>query len=248
MNIGLAGYGYAGQTFHAPLIVGAGLQLAAISTSQAERARQDYPSTHVVSDFDALLAVPELDAVVIATPNDTHFDLACRAIAAGKHVVVDKPVTVTLDEAEHLERHAAQHGRLVAPFHNRRWDGDFLTVRALLANGRLGRLTHYESHFDRSGRGCASAGARKRCAAADSAFWCAETRPAAGRFGAFCHGFWNGFCQFDSPGAVTYSSLARRESAPGSTCRRRRRGTPANSQASRTDAAGSSLPISGERQ
>ncbi len=149
LNIGLAGYGYAGQTFHAPLIVGAGLNLAAISTSQAERARQDYPCAQVVPDFDALLALPGLDAVVIATPNDTHFDLACRAIAAGKHVVVDKPVTVTLEEAERLEHHAAHHGRLVAPFHNRRWDGDFLTVRALLASGRLGRLTHYESHFDR---------------------------------------------------------------------------------------------------
>jgi len=149
LNIGLAGYGYAGQTFHAPLIVGAGLKLAAISTTQAERAKLDYPEAQVVPDIDALLALPHIDAVVIATPNDTHFDLACRAIAAGKHVVVDKPVTVTLDQAEQLERYAAQHGRLVAPFHNRRWDGDFLSVRKLLASGRLGRLTHFESHFDR---------------------------------------------------------------------------------------------------
>jgi scyllo-inositol 2-dehydrogenase (NADP+) len=149
LNLGLAGYGFAGQTFHAPLIVGAGLRLAAIQTSQAERAAHDFPEARIVSDFDALLALPELDAIVIATPNDTHFDLACRALAAGKHVVVDKPVTVTLAEAEQLERAAARHQRLVAPFHNRRWDGDFLTVRALLASGKLGRLTHYESHFDR---------------------------------------------------------------------------------------------------
>jgi scyllo-inositol 2-dehydrogenase (NADP+) len=149
LNLGLAGYGYAGQTFHAPLIAGAGLRLAAIQTSQAERAARDFPEAKIVADYEAMLALPELDAIVIATPNDTHFDLACRALAAGKHVVVDKPVTVTLAQAEQLERAAVRHGRLVAPFHNRRWDGDFLTVRALLAEGRLGRLTHYESHFDR---------------------------------------------------------------------------------------------------
>jgi len=149
LKLGLAGYGYAGQTFHAPLIAGAGLTLAAISTSQADVARHDWPQAQVVGDFEALLALPELDAIVIATPNDTHFDLASRALAAGKHVVVDKPVTVTLEQAEQLERTAAHHGRLVAPFHNRRWDGDFLTVQQLLASERLGRLTHFESHFDR---------------------------------------------------------------------------------------------------
>lgn len=155
LKIGLAGYGYAGQTFHAPLIVGSGATLAAISSSQSELASHDWPQARVVSDFDALLAIPELDAVVIATPNDTHFDLARRAIEAGKQVVVDKPVTVTLAEALELERIAALHRRLVAPFHNRRWDGDFLTLQKLLGNiedgppGRLGRITHFESHFDR---------------------------------------------------------------------------------------------------
>jgi len=155
LNIGLAGYGYAGLTFHAPLIAGSGATLAAISTSQAELAQHDWPNAQIVADFDALLAVPGLDAVVIATPNDTHFDLARRALEAGKHVVVDKPLTVTLAEALELERLAAQHQRLVAPFHNRRWDGDFLTLKKLLADtqdgsaSRLGRVTHFESHFDR---------------------------------------------------------------------------------------------------
>jgi scyllo-inositol 2-dehydrogenase (NADP+) len=153
LNIGLAGYGYAGLTLHAPLIAGSGATLAAISTSQAELAQGDWPQARIVSDFDALLAVSELDAVVIATPNDTHFDFACRAIEAGKHVVVDKPVTVTLAEAVELERIAKRHKRLVAPFHNRRWDGDFLTLKKLFGKldepGRLGRVTHFESHFDR---------------------------------------------------------------------------------------------------
>ena len=153
LKIGLAGYGYAGLTFHAPLIAGSGATLVAISTSQSELAQHDWPQARIVADFEALLALPELDAVVIATPNDTHFDLARRAIEAGKHVVVDKPLTVTLAEALELERLAAQHQRLLAPFHNRRWDGDFLTLKKLLGSddepSRLGRVTYFESHFDR---------------------------------------------------------------------------------------------------
>jgi predicted dehydrogenase len=149
LQIGLAGYGYAGQTIHAPLIAGAGATLAAITTRQDALARHDWPHAQVSADFDTMLALPELEAVVIATPNDTHFDYASRALAAGKHVVVDKPLTVTLAEALELERLAALHGRVLAPFHNRRWDGDFLTVQKLLASGRLGRLSHFESHFDR---------------------------------------------------------------------------------------------------
>jgi predicted dehydrogenase len=86
---------------------------------------------------------------VIATPNDTHFDLARRTLEAGKHVVVDKPVTLSAADAHTLANIALARGKLFAPFHNRRWDGDFLSVRDLLARVDLGRVTHYESHFDR---------------------------------------------------------------------------------------------------
>jgi predicted dehydrogenase len=144
------GYGFAGATFHAPVIEHCGrASVAAIATSQPERARADYPHAKVVPDLDALLALDELDCIVIATPNDTHFDLARRTLEAGKHVVVDKPVTLTSADARALANIALTRGLLFAPFHNRRWDGDFLTVRALLASGELGRVTHFESHFDR---------------------------------------------------------------------------------------------------
>ncbi len=150
LNIGLMGYGYAGATFHAPVIAHCGrARLAAIATSRPEGARADYPDAEVVADLDALVALDAVDCVVIATPNDTHFELAAQALEAGKHVVVDKPVTLTADDARTLALLAKKHGVLFAPFHNRRWDGDFLTVRALLANGTLGRVTHFESHFDR---------------------------------------------------------------------------------------------------
>lgn len=150
LQLGLMGYGFAGSTFHAPVIAHSGRSaVAVIATSQAEHARADYPAADIVPDFDALLARADINCIVIATPNDTHFALALRALNAGKHVVVDKPVTLSGADAAALATLATQRGLLFAPFHNRRWDGDFMTLRALIAAGRLGRVTHYESHFDR---------------------------------------------------------------------------------------------------
>ncbi|MBN3810747.1 oxidoreductase [Paraburkholderia sp. Ac-20347] len=154
LQIGLMGYGFAGQTFHAPVIAHSGtanlpVTLAAIATSQAERAQADYPDAAIVPDLDALLSLDAIECVVIATPNDTHYELARRTLERGKHVLVDKPVTLTAEEARTLAAIAKQRGLVFAPFHNRRWDGDFLTVKQLIANGELGRVTHFESHFDR---------------------------------------------------------------------------------------------------
>jgi scyllo-inositol 2-dehydrogenase (NADP+) len=150
LRVGLVGYGFAGATFHAPLIEGSGrASVAVIVTSQAERARADWPGARITDAFEHLLADAQIPLVVIATPNDTHFDYARRALEAGKHVVVDKPVTLSAAQAQQLAALAAARGLLFAPFHNRRWDGDFLTVKALLARGALGRITYYESHFDR---------------------------------------------------------------------------------------------------
>ena len=150
LKVGLIGYGFAGATFHAPVIEHCGrATLTAIATSQAARAQADWPSAAIVSDVDALVAREDIDCVVIATPNDTHFALARRSLEAGKHVVVDKPVALRADDARALADLARERGLLFAPFHNRRWDGDFMTVRALMESGRLGRVTHFESHFDR---------------------------------------------------------------------------------------------------
>ena len=150
LKVGLIGYGYAGATFHAPVIEHCGCAtLTAIATSQAGRAQADWPRAAIVPGVDALVARDDVDCVVIATPNDTHFALARRALEAGKHVVVDKPVALNAGDARTLADLACERGLVFAPFHNRRWDGDFMTVRALLESGRLGRVTHFESHFDR---------------------------------------------------------------------------------------------------
>ncbi|MBN3849475.1 Gfo/Idh/MocA family oxidoreductase [Paraburkholderia sp. Ac-20342] len=161
LQIGLIGYGFSGQFFHAPVIAHSGAaRLAAIATSQRERAQADYPEAAIVAGLDALLALDAVECVVIATPNDTHFDLARRTLEYGKHVLVDKPVTLTAAESRTLAAIAKQRGLVFAPFHNRRWDGDFLTVRELVASGELGRITRYESHFDRLGLGARQAAAR----------------------------------------------------------------------------------------
>jgi predicted dehydrogenase len=150
IRVGLVGYGFAGKTFHAPLIAAVpGLELAAVASSDPGKVRADWPALEVEPTPEALIARPDLQLVVVATPNDSHYPLASQALAAGKHVVVDKPFTVTLAEARALRAEAAAAGRLLAIFHNRRWDADFLTARRLVAAGTLGTIVHVESHFDR---------------------------------------------------------------------------------------------------
>ncbi|EOI6584118.1 oxidoreductase [Yersinia enterocolitica] len=150
IKVGLLGYGYASKTFHAPLIMGTpGLELAGVSSSDASKVHADWPSMTVVSDPQALFDDPSIKLIVIPTPNDTHFPLAQRALAAGKHVVVDKPFTVTLSQARDLKKQADEAGLLLSVFHNRRWDSDFLTLKTLLAEGSLGKIVYFESHFDR---------------------------------------------------------------------------------------------------
>lgn len=150
LRVGLVGYGYAGKTFHAPLIAGVpGLRLAAVSSRDPARVHADWPGVEVLPEAHALLQRADLDLVVIASPNDSHFPLARAALAAGHHVVVDKPFTLTLAEARELGALAHARARLLSVFHNRRWDSDFLTLRALVDAGTLGRIVHVESAFDR---------------------------------------------------------------------------------------------------
>ena len=150
VRVGLVGYGFASKTFHAPLIAGTSeMELAAVSSSDAAKVHADWPAMQVVADPQTLFDDPTIQVIVIPTPNDTHFPLAKAALNAGKHVVVDKPFTVTLAEARELDALAKTKGLLLSVFHNRRWDSDFLTLKALLADGTLGEVRYLESHFDR---------------------------------------------------------------------------------------------------
>lgn len=125
------------------------MTLAAVSSSDEKKVLTDWPAVQVVAAPQALFSDPNIDLVAIPTPNDTHFPLAKAALEAGKHVVVDKPFTVTLAQARELEAIAKSEGRLLSVFHNRRWDSDFLTVKSLINEGLLGEVVYFESHFDR---------------------------------------------------------------------------------------------------
>lgn len=150
VRVGLVGYGYAGATFHAPLISAVpGLSLDAVATSRPEPIRERFPQAVIFDDPDALLRDPDIDLVVIATPNHTHFPLAAAALRAGKHVVVDKPFTLDLTEARALLALAKESARNLTVFHNRRWDSDFATVRKAIDDGLVGDPAHLEIHFDR---------------------------------------------------------------------------------------------------
>jgi predicted dehydrogenase len=150
IGVGLIGYGMAARVFHAPVITSVeGLRLRKVVERRAAESRARYPWVEVVGETDALLGDEAVELVVVATPNESHFELARRALLAGKHVVVEKPFAVTSEEAGRLIGLARERGKVLTAYHNRRWDGDFLTVRKLLADGLLGRLDEYESRFDR---------------------------------------------------------------------------------------------------
>ena len=128
LNVALLGYGFASKTFHAPLLTNVpGLRLTHIVSSDRTKVKEDYDVT-VLAKAEEAFALPEIDLIVIATPNTTHFDFASKALNAGKHVVVDKPFTNTLAEATELVTLAKSRRRLISVFQDRRWDSDFLKI------------------------------------------------------------------------------------------------------------------------
>jgi len=150
IKTGLVGYGFAGSTFHAPVLSTIdALELAAVASSKPELVHTDWPGATVYADPAQLFADASIELVVIAAPNEAHFSLAQAALQAGKHVVVDKPFTLTSVEAQTLIELAKERNLILSVYQNRRWDGDFLTLKALLAQGTLGRIASFESHFDR---------------------------------------------------------------------------------------------------
>ena len=150
IGVALLGFGFAGRIFHAPFITTTpGLSLRVVATSQAGSVADAYPTARVAASADEALRDDEVALVVVATPNDTHAPLAEAAMRAGKHVVVDKPFTITLDEARGLAATAGTTGRLLSVFQNRRWDSDFLGLRDAIQAGTIGDVVEYRSEVSR---------------------------------------------------------------------------------------------------
>jgi predicted dehydrogenase len=125
------------------------MKLAAIVQRTGNQASEMYPDARIVRSVEELLAISDIQLVVIATPNDTHYPIARQCLAAGRDVVVDKPLTPTLEEARDLVTFARESGRLLTVYQNRRYDGDFQAVDQIVTSGYLGRLVRFESNYDR---------------------------------------------------------------------------------------------------
>ena len=146
----LVGYGSVAEKMHAPLIaVCSDLDLVAVVERNGNRCEQKFPSVKTFRSVGELLEADAADLICITTPNEFHFSMAKQCLLAGKHVVVDKPVTIYSWEAEELERISREKGLVCSVFQNRRYDGDFLTLQKLVAEKTLGELVYLESHFDR---------------------------------------------------------------------------------------------------
>ena len=153
-RVGLIGYGLSGASFHAPFLeTTPGLQLSMIVTRDPERqarAAREHPGARVVDSVEQLWnAAGQLDAVVVATPNRSHVEFARAALDVGLAAVVDKPLAPSAAAARALIEHARERGRLLTVYQNRRWDGDFLTLRYLLQDGAVGQPLRFESRFER---------------------------------------------------------------------------------------------------
>lgn len=149
INVGIAGFGMSAKTFHAPFLdLDPHFQIKKVFERTTEVAKTIYPYVEVVHDFNALLT-PDIDLVIITTPNQTHYTLAKNAILAGKHVVVEKPLAITAQHALELDQLAQTHHVVLSVYQNRRWDSGALTIKKLIENNVLGDIVEYEIRYER---------------------------------------------------------------------------------------------------
>lgn len=150
INTALCSFGMSGWVFHAPFITAhPGFNLYAVVERSKNLAAEKYPAVKTFRSVDEMLQDANIDLVVVNTPSVTHFDLASKALLAGKHVIVEKPFTATVAEAAQLIELAAQQQRMLSVYQNRRWDSDFTTVKNMIASGALGTIKEAEIHYDR---------------------------------------------------------------------------------------------------
>lgn len=150
INTGLLAFGMSGQVFHAPFIhAHPKFQLCAITERSKKVAQQYYPQVKSCDSVDEVINDPNIELVIINTPNNTHFEYAVRALKAGKHVLVEKPCTSNLKETIELFQIAKENNREIFVYQNRRWDSDFQSVEEILESGALGKVVEVNIRFER---------------------------------------------------------------------------------------------------
>ena len=149
IRVGIAGFGMSAQIFHAPFLAADGrYEIVKFFLRSGEKSKVEYPNAEIVRSFEELLT-DDIDLVVLSVPNPLHYELAKQALRAGKHVVVEKPITRTALEAQELCDLAKKQGKLLTVYQCRRFDGDFRTVQQIVESGKLGEVVDYTGHFDR---------------------------------------------------------------------------------------------------
>jgi predicted dehydrogenase len=149
INVGIIGFGTSASVFHAPIIdYLPEFNLKKVYERKSEKSKKEYPYVEVVHNIEDLFG-PDIDVILVTTPNKIHYDHAKLALLHNKHVIVEKPFTVSSEEAKELVDLAIKKNLVLTVNQNRRWDGDFLTVKKLLETKKLGKVVEFEAHFDR---------------------------------------------------------------------------------------------------
>ena len=150
INTALCSFGMSGWVFHAPFInIHPGFNFYGVWERTKSLAREQYPGVNIFRDLDSMLSDKKIELVVVNTPNYTHYQYVRKALEAGKHVIVEKPFTVTVEEGEELIAIATSNNLKLSVYHNRRYDSDYKTIRKVLQERLLGDIIQVEMHFDR---------------------------------------------------------------------------------------------------
>ena len=150
IKTGLLSYGMSGKLFHSPFLqINPGFEFYAVWERSKNVAEQKFPEVKTYRSLNELLSDGEVEAVIVNTPNYTHYDYARQALQAGKHVVVEKPFVTTVKEGEELIALAKKKGKVLSVYQNRRYDSDYRTLKKIIDEGSLGDIVEAEFHFDR---------------------------------------------------------------------------------------------------
>ena len=150
IKVGLASFGMSGLVFHGPLLkANEGFIVRKVLERTKRLSEEMFPDSEIVRDYTQILEDPEIDLVVVNTPDKLHYSMTKQALEARKHVVVEKPFTISVEEGKELIELSKRNDRILTVFQNRRWDSDFLTVQKIVNEGWLGRIVEFEIHFDR---------------------------------------------------------------------------------------------------
>ena len=150
IHVGIASFGMSGKFFHAPFLSNhQGFKISKIVERSKNEVNKIYPDIESVQSFDDLLNDNNIELVVVNTPDSTHYEYAYKALKADKHVVVEKPFTRTLRQGEELINLADKRKKVLSVYQNRRWDGDFMTIRKIIEDKWLGRIVEFESNYMR---------------------------------------------------------------------------------------------------